>query len=81
KMHSRFHHTEKLTITRNGKSETLEMKIEGNGYLYEIDEVNKCLSSHQTESEKLPLSTSINLTSVLEIVMKEIGLSYDDKFD
>ncbi len=77
KMHSRFHHTEKLTITRNGKSEALEMKIEGNGYLYEIEEVNKCLSNHQTENEKLPWAASFQLISIMESVLKEIGLSYE----
>lgn len=77
KMHSRFHHTERLTISINGKSETLEMKIEGNGYLHEIDEVNRCLMNRQAESEKLPLSKSINLMSILERVMVEIGLNYE----
>jgi predicted dehydrogenase len=77
KMHSRFHHTEILTISVNGKSETLEMKIEGNGYLYEIEEANQCLANNQTESEKLPLSTSIDLMSVLKMVMEEIGLNYE----
>ncbi len=77
KMHSRFHHTERLTISINGNSETLEMKIEGNGYVYEIDEANQCLANNQTESEKLPLSTTIDLIKTLEGVMEEIGLNYE----
>lgn len=78
KMHSRFHHTEKLTITRNGKCETLVMKYKGNGYFHEIEEANQCLANNQTESKKLPLSTSIDLIKTLEGVMEEIDLSYDD---
>lgn len=76
KLHKRFHHSEKITITQNGETEIIEMKYLGNGYLHEIEEVNNCLSKNQTESSKLPLATSLALISVIDRVRTKIGLVY-----
>lgn len=76
KLHSRFHHSEKITISGNGEEEILDIKYQGNGLIYEIEEVNSCLLQNRTESSKLPLQTSLNLITVLDHIKKEIGLSY-----
>lgn len=76
KVHSRFHHTEKITISRNGEEEILDIAYEGNGYIHEIEEVNNCLLQKKTESPKLSLQTSLDLIAILDDVKKEIGLSY-----
>ena len=75
-LHSPFHHTQKITILKNGEKEVLTVKYKGNGYLYEIEEVNKCLLNKATESLKVPPSLSIDLMSVIDRVKKEIGLTY-----
>ena len=77
KLHSRFHHTEKITISRNGEKEILNMKYRGFGYIHEIEEVNKCLIDQALESPKLPLKTSLDLISLVDRVKKEIGLEYE----
>lgn len=76
KLHSRFHHTEKLTISRNDKEKTLNMKYRGNGYIHEIEEVNQCLFNKAIESPKLPLEMSLQLIALIDRVKKEIGLKY-----
>ncbi|MGM0566959.1 MAG: Gfo/Idh/MocA family protein [Bacteroidota bacterium] len=81
KLHSRFHHTEKLTISRNGEKEILDIKYEGNGYIHEIKEANRCLINQEVESPKLPLKTSLNLISLIDRVKEEIGLKYETKTD
>jgi len=77
KLHSSFHHTEKITISRNGKKEVLDIKYKGNGYIYEIEEVNNCLLNQEIESQKLPLKTSIDLILLIDKVKEEIGLKYE----
>jgi predicted dehydrogenase len=77
KLHSPFHHTEKITISINGKNETLDIQYKGNGYLYEIEEVNKRLLNQEIESPKLPLNTSKDLISTIDRVKKEIVLIYE----
>lgn len=77
KLHSRFHHTEKITVFINGQlKEEFEIPYTGNGYLHEIEEVNHCLLNAQTESSKLSHQTSIDLITILDWVRKEIGLEY-----
>lgn len=78
-LHSQFHHTEKLTISQNGEKEVLDIKYKGNGYLHEIEEVNKCLLNGAIESSKLPLKMSVDLITLIDRVKKEIGLKYESK--
>ncbi len=76
-LHSQFHHAEKITISKNEKKEILDIKYKGNGYIHEIEEVNKCLLNHKIESSKLPAKMSIDLISIIDRVKKEIGLNYE----
>ncbi len=78
KLHRRFHHSEKMSITQNGETETIDIKYKGSGYIHEIEEVNNCLLDNKTESTKLPLATSLDLISVIDRVREEIGLKYDN---
>jgi predicted dehydrogenase len=78
-LHSRFHHSEKITISQNGESEVVELKYNGNGYIHEIEEVNKCLLNREVESSKLPLMSSLDLTTLLDKIREEIGLRYEAK--
>lgn len=78
-LHSQFHHTEKITISKNGEKEVLDIKSKGNGYIHEIEEVNKCLLNGEIESAKLPLKMSVDLITLIDKVKKEIGLKYEAK--
>ena len=77
KLHRRFHHTEKLTCLHNGVETLLDIKYKGNGYIHEIEEVNTCLLNHATESSKLPLKTTLDLSILIDRVKEKIGLDYD----
>jgi predicted dehydrogenase len=78
RLHSRFHHPEKISLIKNGNLEdTFNIKYKGNGYVHEIEEVNRCLLNRDTESEKLRLSTSLDLINIIDRVRNEIGLKYD----
>ena len=76
KLHPRFHHTQKLTLHTEKGSEDFYIPYKGNGYLYEIEEVNNCLLRGRTESSKMPLKVSLDLISLIDRVKDSIGLSY-----
>jgi predicted dehydrogenase len=77
KMHSRWHHAEKISWYNNGQlRETIDLPYKGNGYFHEIEEVNNCLRNNKTESDKLPLQISLDLITTLDQVRKKIGLHY-----
>jgi len=54
----------------------IDLKYEGNGYVHEISEVNRCVLNAQTESEKHSHARSIELSELLDRVKDGIGLSY-----
>lgn len=78
KMHSRFHHSEEISLYQNGAlKETFNIKYKGHGYFHEIEEVNSCLARHQMQSPLLPHSVSLDLITIIDRVKAEIGLQYD----
>lgn len=78
KMHSRFHHSEKISIHISGKEvQEIDLKYKGNGYYHEITEVENCLSNNQYESSKLPHNMSLQLIQTLDRIRKKINLKYD----
>lgn len=77
KLHTRFHHTQKITWYQGKEmKEVFDLPYEGNGYGYEIEEANKCVRNRSLESQKLPHLMSMNLSTVMDRVRKEIGLVY-----
>jgi predicted dehydrogenase len=76
KLHSRFHECKKISLFKNGDEQVFDFEMKGNGYVYEIEEVNRCISQGKTESEKLPLSFSLTLSQTLDLILNEIGLEY-----
>ncbi len=78
-LHSKFHHSEKLTLRIHGQpEEVVEVKYAGNGYVHEIIEVHRCLRSGLIESEKHSHQRSLDLSEMLERVSDQIGLNYDN---
>lgn len=74
-LHSRFHQSQRLSLYQHGAlSEVFELPFRGNGYIHEIEEVNRCWLNGQTESPKHTLSTSLKLIEVIDSVKEEIGL-------
>jgi predicted dehydrogenase len=76
RLHRRFHHTEKITLYQEDGAKDYSIPYRGNGYLPEIEEVNRCLLEGITESPKHPLRVSLDLISVIDRVKEEIGLRY-----
>jgi predicted dehydrogenase len=79
KMNRRFHHCEHIELY-DAKFELVEefhIKYEGNGYYHEIEEVHNCLNVGKLESDKMPLSFSLDLIETLDRVREVIGLEYE----
>lgn len=73
KVHSRFHHPEKITLRLNqGLTKDFEIKYRGNGYVHEIESVSLNLLEGKIENELLPHHHSLKLSQLLARVKKEI---------
>lgn len=77
KLHTRFHHTQKISWYLGKElKEVFDLPYQGNGYLHEIEEVNKCVKNSHLESAKLPHQMSLDLVTVMDKVRTVIGLTY-----
>ena len=72
-----FHCSERIILTKNGTSTTLDIPYQGNGYTHEINEVHSCITNQKLESAKVPHKTSLSLALLLDRVKAEIGLKYN----
>lgn len=79
-LHPRWHHTQKITISRyDGRQESfqdLEIPYVGRGYSYEAAHVMQCLDNELLESEIVPLELSLDLVETLETIRGKVGLVY-----
>jgi predicted dehydrogenase len=70
KLHSRFHETDQMQITSNGKTELFDFKHQHRGYNFEIANVQECLNNGLKESPKLPLDFSLDLIKLLDDIKR-----------
>ena len=66
KIHSRFHHPEKITLSLNdGSKEVFELELRGHGYVHEIEAVNQSLLAGVIENELLSHQESLELSQLI----------------
>ena len=79
-LHPRWHHTQRLTISRYaGREEQkriVEMPYDGWGYAFEAAHVMECLEKYRLESDRLPLDFTLDLVETLDTIREKVGLEY-----
>lgn len=65
-----------VTITSNGKKETLDFTDKANGYKYEILHFNELIRQGKTESDIMSFEFSQQLIKLLDEVRQQINLKY-----
>ncbi len=76
-LHRRWHECREVSLyNKSGIVDSWKYPDDHNGYLYEIEEVHKCLRTSQTESEVLAHQFSLDLSNSLDTIRRQIGLKY-----
>ena len=76
-IHARWHEADSFTVQLyNGERETYRFDFTGMGYTYEIEEVQRCLTNGQTESELWSLTNSLELMQLLDRVREVADIYY-----
>jgi predicted dehydrogenase len=73
-----FFHTSGFTLVRGEHVEEVSLPRRGNGLGYEAEEVMACLADGRTDSDLVPLSTTLTVMGILDEVRTQIGVSYRD---
>jgi len=64
----------KITVRVNGKPDhVIDVNIQGKGYGYEANEVNRCLDAGLLESEVFPLDMSLDIMDLMDELRSKLG--------
>jgi predicted dehydrogenase len=66
----------RLTLTKGGKSEVIELPFDGNGYHYEAAEVGRLLRENRTESDIMSWSDTMHTMEAMDRIRAVWGLRY-----
>jgi predicted dehydrogenase len=73
----RLHRPDRIRVQRGTEIELIKQEpIPGNGYLLEVEEVERCLREGRTESEHIRLDDTVGLLDVLDEVRRQLGVRY-----
>ncbi|MDG2397204.1 MAG: Gfo/Idh/MocA family oxidoreductase [Flavobacteriaceae bacterium] len=73
-LNSRWHETDGYTLIRGSKEKNIINPKTGRGYIYEIQEVNKCIKKNKVESLKWSHKNSLELSILLDKVKESSNI-------
>jgi dihydrodiol dehydrogenase / D-xylose 1-dehydrogenase (NADP) len=76
RIHHRFWESTEATLTVGGRDETKTMPFRLNGFEYQIEEVQRCLGDGKTESDRMPLASTLSVMQTMDEIRGQIGLKY-----
>lgn len=68
-----FHHPSEYTVTVGGQTQRYASPVAGHGYVYEIEEVHRCMRSGATESHLVPLDDTVAILQILDNMREQVG--------
>jgi len=77
-VHRPFYRTEAYTLTNAQGVEDVQLPVRGRGYVYEAEEVMRCLREGLTESPLIPHAATLEVMHTMDTVRAQIDVSYPD---
>lgn len=75
-LHTPWYKSMALTVIRNNNEEKISLPYDGNGFEFQIEEVNRCLSEGITESALLTHDFTIMKAQVSDEIIRQAGVVY-----
>ncbi|PRX55160.1 Gfo/Idh/MocA family protein [Flagellimonas meridianipacifica] len=75
-VHPRWHEANGLTLKKGEEVEKYNLPTKGNGFVYEIQEVHKCLKNKLMESKLWSHQNSLDLARLLNDIRHQIGAKF-----
>jgi hypothetical protein len=76
RLHAPFYKSQRITVETEGQARTFERPFDGNGYVHEALEVQRCLRAGLLESPRMPHDESVHLMGVMDEIRRQVGLEY-----
>nr|WP_298998512.1 Gfo/Idh/MocA family oxidoreductase [uncultured Allomuricauda sp.] len=75
-IHPRWHEANGLTLKIGEEAKEFKIPTKGNGFVYEIQEVHKCLKNNLLKSELWSHQNSLELAQLLNKIRSQIGATF-----
>nr|WP_299067674.1 Gfo/Idh/MocA family oxidoreductase [uncultured Allomuricauda sp.] len=75
-VHPRWHEANSCSLEKDGEIKLFELPIKGNGFVYEIEEVHKCLRAKKLQSDLWSHQNSLDLSELLDVVRGKAGIKF-----
>ncbi|KQC29263.1 Gfo/Idh/MocA family protein [Flagellimonas eckloniae] len=75
-VHPRWHEANSCSMEKDGETKIFELPIKGNGFVYEIEEVHKCLKAKKLQSDLWSHQNSLDLSELLDAVRGKAGIKF-----
>jgi predicted dehydrogenase len=78
RMHTKFHCTQSISITRaeDRGTQTIDTPYQGNGYVHEVLEAQRCWREGLLESPGMSLDETLALMGVMDEIRRQVGVRY-----
>ncbi|SNY99759.1 Gfo/Idh/MocA family protein [Flagellimonas pacifica] len=72
----RWHEARGYSLVKDGETQNFALPVLGNGFVYEIEEVHKCLNSNKLESDLWSHQNSLDLVELLDAIREKAGIRF-----
>lgn len=75
-IHPRWHEADGCSLVKEEKTQRFDLPRQGNGFVYEIEEVHRCLKAKKLESDLWSHQNSLDLAELLDTIRKKCGITF-----
>lgn len=75
-IHPNWHEAREYTLVREGEETRFSLPLKGRGYVYEIEEVNRCIRAGFLQSPDWRHEDSLNLITLADRVREQAGIRF-----
>ncbi|MER3373717.1 MAG: Gfo/Idh/MocA family oxidoreductase [Allomuricauda sp.] len=75
-IHPRWHEADGCSLVKEEKTQQFALPRQGNGFVYEIEEVHRCLKAKKLESDLWSHQNSLDLAELLDTIRKKCGITF-----
>ncbi len=75
-IHPMWHQADGCSLLKDGNTEQFNFPRQGNGFVYEIEEVHQCLKANKLQSDLWSHQNSLDLAELLDTIREKCGITF-----
>lgn len=75
-IHPRWHEADGCRLEKEGETQEFELPRQGNGFVYEIEEVHQCLKAKKLQSDLWSHQNSLDVAELLDTIREKCGITF-----